>query len=222
MFRTVTSDPRLSTAPRRWAGLAGLALLLFATAILAEALLLGWWQGSLPNQLQFPPLLHAGLWPALWHSDPLRALGYLLRDETWLLIESRQGGSGGQIWGLYFSLASLLAHALAAGLVARGLVRPARLPRRGALLPGAGLLLIGATEIQLAVCCTTGPGWLIQVMVNAWALQPAGGGIDWWRLYPALVPWFDALRVVVVLGGAGLLLRGAIPRHRSGAGLQGP
>lgn len=196
--------------------MASLGLLLFAIGLMVEAAGIALWQGSFPNYLVIPPLTHASLWPVLWESNPLHMILYLVQTESWLLIESRQGGAGGQIWGLYYPLPSFLVHVLAAGLGTRLLMRPEpHCPRRHLrlILAGLCLLLLSAAEIQLAVCCTSGSDWIVQVILKSLALEQTGQMVNWRALYPQLEPWFVGLRTLLALGGAGLLLLATLRRR---------
>lgn len=167
--------------------------------------------GGAPNQFTTPFMEQWPLFKVLWASNPGAAIQILMQQPL-MVIAHGEPTSVLPVWRLVFYLvhfAALLAVSIFAAVTLSYGARGTALHRLVLLLPGMALLVFVATYVQLAVCCTGGPRWVLDVWLYSQASNPLSTSTDWQQFYLRIEGVFSIMQAVLALLGVALLMVGA-------------
>ena len=195
-----------------------LGLLILLILIALETLVMSWLVGSAPTESYVFLFRNSTFIKIIWASNAWETLKLLTTGEAVFIVEHRDAANGLQIWGLYFFMIHLLAQCAVACLAGIGWVAGffRRLDRALMLYVSGALLLIFATSyVRLASCCTTGPGWLVDVWLLSLVFDPTPSMLDWQGVYEWAEKLFMPVQIALALSGIYLLFHGWEQGRRS-------
>ena len=136
--------------------------------------------GGASDQITTPFMEQWPLLKMLWASNPGAAIHIILQQP--LLVIAHSGPDGGvPAWRLFLypvTLAVQLAVSIFAAVTLISGNPGATLRRLVPLLPGMAALVFVTAYVQVAVCCTGGPRWALDIWLFSLAYDPLSTWID--------------------------------------------
>lgn len=164
--------------------------------------------GGAPDQITTAPLVEQ--WPllkVLWASNPGAAIHIMLQQP--LLVIAHSGPDGGvPAWRLFLypvALAVQLAVSIFAAVTLISAGPGAAHRRLIPLLSGMAALAFVTSYVQVAVCCTGGPRWALDIWLFSLAYDPLSTLIDWQQLYLRIEGSLSIIQAALALLGTVLL-----------------
>lgn len=166
--------------------------------------------GDMPTGIFLFPFRHFSFYQSLWGTSAWEVLRLLLVDKAILVVEYKSAVNNIQVWGLFYYALNLLLHGAVVLLAGigwfAGRFRKAGMPL-GLFILGSVLLIFASSYVQLAYCCGSGPGWLVEVWLLARAYEPLSAPV-WQELYQSAQPLLLFIQVMVGTIGLTMLLLG--------------
>lgn len=181
--------------------------ILFPALLMTVAALFALSLGGLPNGAQLQPTSNLAFLQILWQGNPWETVKLVLVEKPLVMVEHLNPETGLQVWGLFYYAGTVLMYLLLASFTALHLGRLRNSTTRQHILfiTGTATVLISVTYLQLAACCTNGPGWAVDTWLLTKVVAPNPGVVNWMHIYERVQPSLPLLQAGMLAGGIAML-----------------
>ena len=175
--------------------------------------------GGLPSGAQLQAGSNLALLQVLWEDNPWETVRLALSEVPLVVIEEVHQETGLQVWGMFYYAGTALVYLLVSAFTAwhwRALL-DSPVTQRMLFMAGVVTLLIGASYLRLAACCTSNPSWVLDTFLLAKVYTPNVGTVNWVQIYQRIEPWMTILQTATVVGGMAMLYRWRLSAKSSAA-----
>jgi len=180
-------------------------LLVLILMICVEVLSVSLFTLSMPTQLVFTALDNFSLYISLMSANPAMAIELALISNPLFIVQRLDALQTSQVWGVYFMPVNIIALFLLA--LSLNVFKNIKINLSQWLWVSfaSSVVMFSMFYLRLQTCCTSGPTWLLDLLLFSLVSDPLVNTSMWQEIYIKLVDYFTLIQISISFIGVAIL-----------------